>query len=120
MNTSVQLLQSLLAPHEYRAVADFLGQIRARYQERVAQAILFGSKARGDAAPESDIDILIIVDHDDWRLSHTFSTMAARVSLEHDALIGLYVIGQERWNQMAQRRLGLYRNVVAEGIILPT
>lgn len=80
--------------------------------------MLFGSKARGDSEPWSDIDILIIVDDEDWRFQHAISTLAARVSLEYDVLIGPRVIGQERWERMKRYGFGLYQNVIAEGIPL--
>jgi predicted nucleotidyltransferase len=111
-------LPSLLSPNERQAVAKFLEILQQHHPERVLQTVLFGSKARGDSRPWSDIDILIIVDQDDWQFSHVISTIAARVSLEYDVLIGPRVIGQERWERMKQHRFGLYRNIVAEGIPL--
>jgi predicted nucleotidyltransferase len=84
----------------------------------VQQTILFGSKARGDSRPWSDIDILIVVDREDWRLSHAISDLAADVSLEFNVLIGPRVVGRERWERMKQRSFGLYANVTTEGIPL--
>lgn len=107
-----------LQPNEQQAVSKFVDLLRRRYPEHVQQAILFGSKARGDSRPESDIDILIVVDHDDWRLSHAISDLAADVSLEYDVLLGPHVIGRERWERMRQRSFGLYLNVASEGIPL--
>ncbi len=109
---------SRLQPNEQQAVSRFVDLLRRHYPERVQQTILFGSKARGDSRPESDIDILIVVDQDDWRLSHAISDLAADVSLEYDVLIGPRVIGRERWERMKQRSFGLYRNVAREGIPL--
>ena len=111
-------LSTLLSPGEREAVIRFVELLRQHYLERTLQTVLFGSKARGDSRPWSDIDILIVVDQDDWRLSHAISTLAARVSLEYDVLIGPRVIGQERWERMKQRRFGLYQNIAAEGISL--
>ena len=111
-------LSPLLSPSERKAVARFIEFLRQRYPGRILQAVLFGSKARGDSRPWSDIDILIVVDSEDWRFQHAISTLAARVSLEYDVLIGPRVIGQERWERMKQRRFGLYQNIVSEGIPL--
>jgi predicted nucleotidyltransferase len=80
--------------------------------------ILFGSKARGDAHAYSDIDVLLIVDREDWLFSHAISSIAADVSLAYDVLIGPRVIGQERWARMRHRRITLYENVQADGIEL--
>ena len=108
----------LLAPRERQAVERFVDTLLQQYPERVLEAALFGSKARGDSTPDSDIDILLIVDKDDWQFSHVISTIAARVSLEYDVLIGPRVIGRERWESMKRCRFSLYRNIAAEGIHL--
>ena len=81
--------------------------------------MLFGSKARGDSQPWSDIDILIIADNEDWRFQHAISTLAARVSLEYDVVIGPRVVGQARWERMKRHQFSLYKNVISEGIPLP-
>ena len=109
---------SPLSPSERQAMSSFLALLRQQFPERVHQTILFGSKARGDSHPWSDIDILIVVDRDDWKLSHAISTLAADVSLEYDVLIGPRVIGQERWERMKEHHFSLYQNVTAEGIPL--
>jgi hypothetical protein len=111
-------LSVLLLPGEQQAVVKFLELLRQHYPERVLQTTLFGSKARGDSGPWSDIDILIVADRDDWQFSHAISTLAADVSLDYDVLIGPRVIGQKRWARMKERRFSLYQNIVAEGIPL--
>lgn len=42
--------------------ADLLDRVVAYFQPR--RVILFGSTARGDAGPDSDIDLLVVVDDD--------------------------------------------------------
>lgn len=111
-------MTSHLQPNEELAVSRFVALLRRHYPERVQQTILFGSKARGDSRPWSDIDILIVVDRDDWHLSHAISDLAADVSLEFNVLLGPRVIGRERWERMKQRSCGLYQNVASEGILL--
>jgi predicted nucleotidyltransferase len=113
-----QTLSALLSPKEREAVTYFVEQLRQRYPGRILQTMLFGSKARGDSQPWSDIDILVVVDREEWQFQHAISTLAARVSLEYDVLIGPRIIGQSRWERMREHSFGLYRNVVAEGIPL--
>lgn len=111
-------LSSLLSPNEYNAVLRFVELLYERYPGQIREAMLFGSKARGDSRPGSDIDILIVVDSDDWRLRHAISTVAAGVSLEHDVLIGSLVISLNRWRHMAERHASLYERITAEGVPL--
>lgn len=111
-------MKQCLQPNEQNAVSEFLDLLQRDHAKSVLQTVLFGSKARGDSGQWSDIDILIIVDQEDWRLSHAISDLAADVSLEHDVLIGPRVIGQKRWERMKEYPFGLYRNVMAEGVPL--
>ncbi len=61
-------------PEGVRVPEDLLRQVVARLEPR--RIVLFGSHARGDATPESDWDLLIVMDDDapaerlDWRGLH--------------------------------------------------
>jgi len=63
---------------------------------------LFGSKARGDFGPDSDIDLLVIISELDWSWWDRIRLIAARVSLEYDLLLNTHILDQPRWD--AQRR----------------
>lgn len=45
-----------------KIVAELCGSVASLFPQNKAEAILFGSYARGDAEPGSDIDVLILVD----------------------------------------------------------
>jgi predicted nucleotidyltransferase len=107
-----------LTEKERQAVGVFVHRLYERFPGEILQTTLFGSKARGDSGPWSDIDILTVVREESWPLRGEISTLAARVSLEYDVLIGPRVIGQERWERMARDGFSLYRNISAEGIPL--
>ncbi len=106
-------LDDLLTPQERQAVDTLVQSLRQKYPDRIREIMLFGSKARGDSRPDSDIDLLILVDDDHWRFSHAIGKMAARVSLNRDVLLGPCVISQARWPSTI-----LYRTVAGEGIPL--
>ena len=107
-----------LTKNEREAIQEFIHQLHMRYPDELIQITLFGSKARGDSRPWSDIDVLILVTQESWSLRGGISNLAADVSLEYDVILGPRVIGQERWEHMKERRFGLYENIIAEGIPL--
>jgi predicted nucleotidyltransferase len=107
-----------LMAKEGQAIRAFVGRLHESFPGEILHIALFGSKARGEGGPWSDIDILTVVREESWSLRGEISTLAARVSLEYDVLIGPRVIGQERWERMRRDGFSLYRNIMAEGIPL--
>lgn len=118
MAETKELALARLAPSEAAAVEAFLKALKAHFPGQIVRVVLFGSKARGDSQLESDIDVLIIVQREDWQLSNAISTLAARISLEYDTLLGPVVIGGERWERMEREKFSLPRNVAREGLVL--
>jgi predicted nucleotidyltransferase len=107
-----------LTSREREAVQAFLQRLHHAHGNLIRKTILFGSKARGDSEPESDIDILIIVAEESWALRDDISRIAAQESLAYDVLIGPRVIGLDRWSRMASDRFALYENISREGLTL--
>ena len=111
-------LSDSLTTQERAAVQAFLRRLHRDHGLAVQRTVLFGSKARGDSQPDSDIDVLIVVDEESWPLRDAISGVGADVSLEYGVLIGPRVIGQERWARMAREHFSLCENVAQEGIPL--
>ena len=107
-----------LTPTEQEAITEYIARIRVRFRNRVLAAMLFGSKARGDADPESDIDLLVLVDVESSEFRSQLWRIASDVSLEYDVVLSPRVFGQSRWDETRRIRLPLYRAIVADGVPL--
>ena len=116
MNTSQSL--DILSPQEQIAVRTFLHGLGMELGDQLQQTVLFGSKARKDDDPDSDIDILIVVNKENRTLRNAISNIGSRVSLEYDVLIGPFIIAQDRWEQMKREKFSLCENVARDGIPL--
>lgn len=63
-----------LTKKEQKALQEFTQKLTSKYADRIDRIVLYGSKARGDAQSDSDVDLLIVVQDkqprviDDWGL----------------------------------------------------
>ena len=108
-----------LAPNEQAAVQGYVAGIRERFPENVLSVTLFGSKARGDADAESDIDLLVLVDEESKSFRSDLWRIASDISMEYNVVLSVRVYAQTRWAESRRMRLPLYRAIVADGILLP-
>lgn len=77
----------------HEKLAQILTELRERlvelYDDRLVELVLFGSRARGDATPGSDIDVLAVLKgevHPGEELERTGDLVAA-LSLKYDVLL---------------------------------
>jgi predicted nucleotidyltransferase len=107
-----------LTDNERQALDTLVQRLYARHGDLIQSVILFGSKARGDAGPDSDIDVLVVLTNDDPDLGTRVRRLAARVSLEYDLLISMFAAGRSHWEKLSRYRFPLYQAIEAEGISL--
>lgn len=81
------------------------------------QAILYGSEARGDARPDSDIDILILVDKDKITFDDEMkiSDPLYDIEIETGVIISPIIYSKKIWNKQITP---FYENVMKEGVLL--
>ena len=111
-----------LTKNERAALAAFVARLRQRYGDDVLRVVLFGSKARGDAGEESDLDVLVVVRvplEDYERHWVQIVDMAWEVEFEHDFLVLSPLIKDEAaYAQMQEWNLLINRNIEQDGIEL--
>ncbi|MHC4542659.1 MAG: nucleotidyltransferase domain-containing protein [Planctomycetota bacterium] len=66
----------MLSAQEKAILKQFKTSLKKTLGGRLVELKLFGSKARGDDQPDSDIDVLVIVATDDWRVCDTVYNVA--------------------------------------------
>lgn len=84
-----------------------------------SQAILFGSEARGDAGPDSDVDLLILVEGDKLTLDEeeTITLPLYELELKTGIVISPIVMLKKLWENRPFKT-PFYVNVINEGIVL--
>ena len=85
----------------------------------VSSAYLYGSYARGDHTPDSDVDIMIVSPLPPDRLHdyrREIAHISSELSLDHDVTVSLTVRSE---SQFRPQQVPYYRNVLRDGIRYP-
>jgi predicted nucleotidyltransferase len=100
-------------------LAEILAELRRRleglYGDRLARLILYGSQARGEAGPGSDIDVLVVLKGEVQPHQESTRTefVAAEVALRFDVAISCFFASEHRF---LHPDVPLLRNAQREGI----
>ena len=108
-----------LSSPDAAAVHAFAHAARAALGTNLIDLRLFGSKARGDAAPDSDIDIAVIVQNGEASVRDAVIDIAFDVNMAHDVYISPRVIPENVLNDPVWRITGFLQAVEREGVPIP-
>ncbi|MFZ3207425.1 MAG: nucleotidyltransferase domain-containing protein [Geobacteraceae bacterium] len=90
-----------------------------RQVDNTAEIILFGSRARGDAEPDSDYDILVLTDAESSLKQERFLVSALLpLEIETGVVISFVLKQKLIWNSPLYRGVPLHENISLEGIPL--
>jgi len=103
-----------LEDSEIRAVLELKRALAARF--KILDFRVFGSKARGDASPDSDIDVMIVVDGYTPEVENVVSDLVFDINLSHDCFISTVIFGREELEEGPLSESPLYKIVEKEGI----
>jgi predicted nucleotidyltransferase len=109
-----------LSSTEEQALTSFVRQVLDELESEITDLRIFGSKARGDAGPESDLDVLVLVRDPAYALKHRILWIAADISLEYGVLLSPRIIPPAAWNEMAGADTLFFRTICAESLPLLT
>jgi predicted nucleotidyltransferase len=100
-------------------LASVLQQLRAGllalYGEQLDRVLLYGSRARGDAELESDVDVLVVLAGEVDPMTEIYRTgeLVADLSIDNDLVISCFFMSTE---EMAEGDDPFLRNVRREAI----
>ena len=95
---------------------DLRQRLEAHYGARLVRAVLFGSHARGEATPDSDVDVLVVLEGevDAWTEGHPLSAIAVDLLFEYGEVASFVAIDRQIWD----RGWSFVQNVQEDGIPL--
>lgn len=101
-------------------IQQYVSNIHDIYGSHLRQIILYGSYARGDFRPDSDIDIMILLDLSDVDIKkyrHQLSDMTFDFNMDYDVDIKPIAKSEEHYHKWVDN-YPFYSNVNREGVRL--
>ena len=105
---------SYLATPERQALARLLARLEEACGDRIRRVILFGSKARGDADQESDLDVLIVTADGGEQVK----AVTQQFGWDEDLYGTTLIFSEEEYRQWQRLKMPLYVNVRRDGVEL--
>lgn len=87
-------------------------------EKHLKQLIVYGSRARGEAAEDSDLDVIAIVDEKNSEIEKRLEDITYQVMWDHDfkPIISLKVIAQSQFFDALNKGFSFYKYVEREGV----
>jgi predicted nucleotidyltransferase len=105
-----------LSERDRTAIKEAAALLMAQFP--VTKVVLFGSKARGDDDPDSDIDLLVLTErHLDWEERAQIVKILFHVGLTHDVLFSFLDAPQEEWSAGIMTVLPIHSEIDRDGVL---
>ena len=105
-----------LEPAEQVWLDEYRHALRTRHPGVVARLVIYGSKARGDAHADSDVDVLLVVRDDAGHLKVPLREIGYDLAAEGNAVPSIFAYTQQEWDDLKRRGFPFQCTVEREGV----
>jgi excisionase family DNA binding protein len=114
------VIEDVLPKRDYEAVQEVKKRLLEKYSNKIELIKVFGSKVRGEATKESDLDLLIVVKDLDYPLEKKVRRTAHSVNddFDYEPLISTIIMSSSDYENLKKLDTPFYNNVEKEGIDL--
>lgn len=112
------MVKMQLTHKEVKALRRFKKMLVQQLGGEIKGVRLFGSKARGDATTESDIDVLVVTQGDDWHLKGEIGRLATAILLEDGVYLSVKVLGESLYQRIRKYQSPFLIHIEREGVSL--
>ena len=101
------------------ALEEFRSWLEERFGARLNEIKLFGSRARGDAREDSDIDVLVAVDDLTSAEARSIAHRTGDLLTAHGVLVSAFAVSTARMRELRERERLIAREIDRDAVALP-
>lgn len=105
-----------LTESEHEWLNAYRGALAAQYPGAVEEIVIYGSKARGDADPESDLDVLLIVKDRAAGRKRALRRVGYRLAAATDVVPSIMAYTRGEWERRKQSGSPFRQAVERDGV----
>lgn len=114
----MQDYEKYLNAKERQGISVFSERVRRFLGASLLDLRIFGSKVRGDFDKESDIDIMLVIESEDWHIQEEITKISADINMEFDCNISPVIYTRLEHEQNKYFKTLFIQEVEKEGISL--
>jgi len=107
-----------LTKKERGVIEEFKRRVEGQFPGELVNMLVFGSKARGDATEESDIDVIVISRSDDKKLAKDIRYTGYDLEIEHGIILSIQVYSEKHINYLRNIPAQFIQNVDREAVAI--
>lgn len=105
-----------LTPDEQAWLDAYRKALADKFSGLVEEIVVFGSKARGESGPHSDLDVLIILREGDRNTKREVRHLGHSLAVTSEAVPSIMVYTREEWSLRKRNGSPFYRAVTRDGV----
>ena len=105
-----------ILPNEKKALDDLKARLHKKYA--LLDFKVYGSKARGFDTPDSDLDVMLVIDKLTPLVESEIDDLIFEINLEYDCLITALFFDQEELESGPLSASPIYKKILREGVHL--
>ncbi len=99
-------------------IEEFKRRVELRFPGELVRLVLFGSKVRGDATAESDVDVLVVIQSDNWRLGDEIRAVGYALEVEHGVVLSIQVMSRDHYERLRASGTQFFHVLEREGVVV--
>ena len=101
-------------------IVEFKSRLSPELKTHLKQLIIYGSRAKGNAPDDSDLDVIALVENKTPAIESALDDLIYQVMWDHDfrPIISLKVFEESEFNDALNKGFSFYRNVDKEGVLV--